>query len=97
MDFSPITVSVRGDFCTEWGSGRKQVSREMYSVAKRSVEDLAALPGSRLDEPPFDSYRTPLAREFRYAFNRLMTKKRKRQSTDEEEVSRVTTRFVILY
>ena len=80
LDFSGLKVRVKGDFATEWGQGKKHVSRDLFQACKKSAEDLYSLPTSRMEELPFDSYRCLIGKDFRYAFSSLLTKKRSRDS-----------------
>ena len=76
IDISNMTSSVGDNFRTEWGSGRKCVSSDMFEIAKRSMEEVVKMPILRADEPPVDAYKIPIGRDFRYCFYGLLSKKR---------------------
>ena len=73
-----MKVRVRGDFSTEWGSGKRHISRDLYQACKKSADELYSLPNSRMEELPFDGYKVLMGKDFRYAFAGLLTKKRSR-------------------
>ena len=76
LDLDDLRASIGSDFRTEWGTGRKGVSGEMFETAKRTMEETVKMPILRADEPPFDSYKVPIGRDFRYSFQSILSKKR---------------------
>ena len=80
LDLSDIGLELKSDFRSEWGHGRKMVTSDMYHSAKRRMENFIKDPNVLIDEPPCDSFRTHLGKDFQYAFANLLTKKRVRTS-----------------
>ena len=80
MKLDNLKISIGDTFRPEWGSGRRHVSSDLFESTKRSIEERVKMPILRADEPPGDSYKVPLARNFRYCFYNLLSKKRSSES-----------------
>ena len=88
MSLDKLRVSIADNFRHEWGSGRKHVSTELFESTKRAMEERVKLPVLRADEPVNDSYRVPLARNFRYCFYGLLSKKRSLDNISSSNLAR---------
>ena len=80
LDLSSIGLELKSDFRSEWGQGRRMVTSDMYHSAKRRAEDFVKEPTVLIEEPPSDSFRTHLGKDFQYSFANLLSKKRLRTS-----------------
>ena len=97
MDYSSIGVEMKSNiFRSEWGQGRKLVTADTYHSAKRAMEDLVKDPSIRGDEPPCDSFKTHLGKDFKYSFGTLMSKKRSRGSSSNDDVITIGVRRYVL-
>ena len=76
LDLSDLRATIGNEFRSEWGSGRKTVSGDLYETAKRTMEETVKMPILRASEPPLDGYKVPIGRDFRYTFQNLLSKKR---------------------
>ena len=76
---------MKSSFRSEWGSGRRLVTADMFNTAKRSMEETVKDPVSRGDEPPYDGCRVMLGKDFKYAFANLTNKKRGRSSASADD------------
>jgi len=83
LDLSDLRATIGNDFRTEWGSGRRGVSGDLFETAKRTMEEAVKLPILRADEPPIDGYKVPIGRDFRYNFMGLLSKKRNIEKMSE--------------
>ena len=80
LNLSDIGLELKSDFRSEWGQGRRMVTADMYHSAKKRMENFVKDPNVLIDEPPSDSFRTHLGKDFQYSFANLLTKKRVRTS-----------------
>ena len=88
LSLDKLRVTVGDNFRTEWGSGRKLVTCELYESTKRSMEERVKMPVLRADEPQNDAYRITLARNFRYCFHGLLSKKRSLDNISASSLAR---------
>ena len=86
LDLSTIGIEMKNSFQSAWGQGRKCVTSEQFHSAKRMMEGLVKEPTSFGEEPPCDSFRTHLGKDFKYAFGSLVNKKRCRPAGSSDEV-----------
>ena len=76
LDISNLTATIGDTFQSEWGSGRKCVTTDLFETAKRTMEETVKMPLLKADEPPMDGYKVPIGRDFKYCFYGLLSKKR---------------------